>query len=65
VTDPSSPTDIREAGWMVAVHNDYRQAGVLYTFWLFAKDGRCVKGEGRTDAEALDQVRDGIAKLGE
>jgi hypothetical protein len=57
VTDPSSPTDIREAGWMVAVHNDYYQAGVLHTFWLFSRGNFCVKGEGRTDAEALDEVR--------
>lgn len=43
---------------MVAVHNDYRLNGELMTFWLFTTpDGRAVKGEGRTDAEALDQVR--------
>ncbi len=49
--------DIRALGWAVAVHNDYRQNGEAYTFWLFTKDGRAIKGEGRTDAEALDQVR--------
>lgn len=53
----ASPDDIRAKGWMVAVHNDYRLAGRLMTFWLFTKDGRCVKGEGNTDAEALDEVR--------
>jgi hypothetical protein len=29
----------------------------LPTPWLFTKDGRAVKGEGLTDAEALSQVR--------
>ena len=54
--DPT-PDDIRAAGWMVAVHNDYRMAGTIHTFWLFTKGDHCVKGEGRTDIEALDQVR--------
>lgn len=53
----ASPDDLRAKGWMVAVHNDYRLGAELYTFWLFTKDHRCVKGEGRTDAEALNQVR--------
>lgn len=58
MTDESSPDDIRELGWMVAVHNDYRQDGRLHTFWLFTHpDGNYVKGEGLTDAEALRQVR--------
>jgi hypothetical protein len=48
---------IRAAGWMVAVHNDYKQNGELFTFWLFTHpDGRWLKGEGRTDAEALARV---------
>ena len=53
----SNPDDIRAAGWMVAVHNDYRQNGERYTFWLFTKGDRAVKGEGRTDAEALNEIR--------
>lgn len=53
----STADDIREAGWAVAVHNDYRQGGVPMTFWLFTKGNVCVKGEGKTDAEALDQIR--------
>ena len=52
-----SADDIRAAGWSVAVHNDYRVNGLLYTFWLFTQDGRAIKGEGSTDAEALDVVR--------
>lgn len=65
----SIPDDIRAAGWTVAIHNDYRQDGFSHTFWLFTMkaeipgngDGWYVMGEGRTDAEALDVVRD---KLG-
>lgn len=52
------PDDIRAAGWMVAVHNDYRLNGEVMTFWLFTRAGYCVKGEGRSDAEALDKVRE-------
>lgn len=49
---------IRAGGWRVAVHNDYRLNGEDWTFWLFtsATTGRFVKGEGRTDEEALEQV---------
>ena len=57
----SCPDDIRAAGYTVAVHNDYRQDGRPHTFWLFTDDYRAVKGEGPTDAEALNIVR---AKLG-
>jgi hypothetical protein len=53
----SSPDDIRAAGWVVAAHNDYRQDGQAHTFWLFTKGHRNVKGEGLTDAEALNQIR--------
>lgn len=60
----ANPEDIRRAGWTVAVHNDYWQSGCLHTFWLFTKDGRAVKGEGRTDKEALAMVRQEIKKLG-
>ena len=41
----------------MAVHNDYRLDGVPHTFWLLTKGDRCVKGEGRTDKEALDSIR--------
>lgn len=51
------PNDIRSAGWAVAVHNDYRLYGEPHTFWLFTHGDKAVKGEGRTDAEALNQVR--------
>ena len=51
------PDDIRAQGWMVAVHNDYTLNGERYTFWLFTKGDRAVKGEGRTDEEALNEIR--------
>lgn len=47
---------LRELGWAVAVHNDYRVDGEPHTFWLFTKDGRAIKGEGRTDVIALREV---------
>jgi hypothetical protein len=53
----SDPSDLRCDGWSVAVHNDYRQDGKDYTFWLLTKGNVAVKGEGRNDAEALDIVR--------
>jgi hypothetical protein len=54
----------RAAGWVVAVHNDYRQDGEARTFWLFSKDGRCVKGEGKTDYDALVDVDRNIGLAG-
>lgn len=56
------PDDLRAQGWTVAVHNDYRLNGEPHTFWLFTKDGMAIKGEGRTDAEALNQCRDAAMK---
>jgi hypothetical protein len=53
------PDDIRAAGWMVGVHNDYIMEGRRHTFWLFTNNatGRFVKGESTTDAQALNWVR--------
>lgn len=53
----SSPDDIRSNGWLVAVHNDYKLNGEFHTFWLFTKGSCCVKGEGKSDVEALDIIR--------
>lgn len=51
--------ELREAGWMVAVHNDYRQDGAFMTFWLFTHpQGFFVKGEGADDMLALRQCVD-------
>jgi hypothetical protein len=57
---------IRSSGWVVAIHNDYKQNGFDMTFWLFTKpnessigrmmQGCYVKGEGDNDYEALYQV---------
>ena len=45
---------LREDGWAVAVHNDYRVNGEPHTFWLFTHpSGHWLKGEGKTDGVAL------------
>jgi hypothetical protein len=59
----AAPDDLRAKGWAVAVHNDYRLAGENHTFWLFTNDGRCIKGEGKTDADALNQCRAALAAI--
>ena len=48
--------DLRRGGFMVAVHNDYRLDGVQHTFWLMTKGEIALKGEGKTDLEALQQI---------
>lgn len=53
-------TELRAAGWTVAVHNDYRQDGNLMTFWLLTREFPAigtvaVKGEGETDELAVMQ----------
>jgi hypothetical protein len=53
--------ELRSAGWMVAVHNDYHQDGKLRTFWLFTKGDRAIKGEADTDAEAIALVAEQVA----
>lgn len=57
--------DLRALGWRVAVHNDYMLDGVLHTFWLVTQereDGsiEALKGEGTSDIEALDQIRERV-----
>ena len=48
---------LRDLGYIVAVHNDYRQDGAFRTFWLFTHpDGHWVKGEGNSDMEALERA---------
>ena len=55
--------DLREMGWMVAVHNDYRIGHDYFTFWLFTKGPYCVKGEGATDLDALRQCAKKASEL--
>lgn len=55
-----SADDLRAAGWAVAVHNDYMQDAQPHTFWLMTKGSQAVKGEGTSDAEALNQIRQQI-----
>lgn len=48
--------NLRDGGWSVAVHNDYRQDGERLTFWLLThSNGYWIKGEGRTDDIALGE----------
>ena len=54
---------LREDGWTVAVHNDYRQNGKAKTFWLMVKGETALKGEGDTDDEALGQIARRVALL--
>lgn len=52
------PDDLRAQGLTVAIHNDYRLDGESHTFWLLTdKSGMSYKGEGRSDAEALNEIR--------
>lgn len=45
---------LRDAGWAVAIHNDYWLNGTRRTFWLFThRSGKWIKGEGNTDMDAL------------
>jgi len=48
---------LRREGWVVAIHNDYRQGCRAFMFWLFTRGGKCFSGEGMTDREALEAVR--------
>ena len=55
---------LRVDGWSVAVHNDYRLNGEPHTFWLWTHpNGRWIKGEGKTDAEALSECYTRISSL--
>lgn len=65
----SLPDDIQMGGWSVAVHNDYRLNGKRHTFWLFTRTLQsgitvAVKGEGESNAVALNAVRAEIYKFG-
>lgn len=52
--------ELRDGGWMVAVHNDYTLGGQRRTFWLLTKGTRFAKGEAHTDEEALQIVFDQV-----
>jgi hypothetical protein len=52
-----SPEDIRAAGWELQSHYDWYLGGERRTRWVFAKDGRCAIGDGYTDKDALNVVR--------
>jgi ribulose bisphosphate carboxylase small subunit len=54
---------MRQQGWLVAVHNDYRHNGT-YTFWLFTnkESGRFVKGEAEDDLTAVQQCLEQVKR---
>lgn len=56
-------TQLRENGWVVAIHNDYKLAGDHRTFWGFTKGERWLKGEGNNDVKALEEIERQRLKL--
>jgi hypothetical protein len=56
--------DIFALGWRLALHNEVGLGCNITCHYLFTKGGRCVHGEGPSDAEALNAVRHklGIAR---
>lgn len=55
---------LRQDGWRVAVHNDYRLNGDDMTFWLMTHiSGFYLKGEGKTDMDALMEIDAQARKL--
>lgn len=59
---PEMLSELRGAGYMVGVHNDYKLHGQLKTFWLFTHPatGTFLKGEGLTDELAVKRVLDQV-----
>lgn len=57
MTASSILASLRNNGWHVAIHNDYRLGNAPWrTFWLLTHQrGVFVKGEGDSDLEALQQ----------
>ena len=49
---------LRDMGWSVSAHNDYRLEGEHYTFYRFDKGHLSAKGEGKSDYEALQLALD-------
>lgn len=54
--------DLHQEGLVVAIHNDYKLSNINHTFWLMIKDNIAYKGEGKTNIEALDQIREQYQK---
>lgn len=56
---------LRDAGWRVAVHNDYNLQGRFMTFWLLThgETQRYVIGEGESDYIALLMCRSNAADI--
>lgn len=54
--------ELRQRGWMVAVHNDYKQGGEHMTFWLMTKGNVAFKGEGANDMCALSELANHVVR---
>ena len=54
---------LRDRGWVIGCHNDYRQGGVLHTYYLFTNGDFKVQGEAVGDMMAIDQVEANIVAL--
>jgi len=59
----SALESLYDQGWVVAVHNDYRLNGGLFTFWGFTRGNEWIKGEGISDEEAQEKARDAAYEL--
>ncbi len=60
--EPAGKSDLVDIAGEIRVRTEkaiqfYYKEGVRYTFWLLTRGDRFVKGEGLTDASALDQAR--------
>lgn len=57
IPPPCTITDLcyllRDAGWLVASHNDYPQDGTIRTYWSFSRNHQFIDADGKDDAEAL------------
>jgi hypothetical protein len=55
---------LRNDGWMVARHNDYKLGGIARTVWLVINDkGQYVLGDGKTDMDALRVIKHQVDDL--
>jgi len=50
----------RGLGWLVESHHDSIHEGELRTTWIFAKGSMVIRGCGRDDVEALEQIRSAV-----
>lgn len=61
--NPADSSDIRSAGWTVELHREYWELGHKMILWLFSNGATLVRGEGPSEADALENARHQIEKL--